>query len=52
MKKIVGIMPLYDDERESYWMLPGYMKTVSYTHLAIPAIFPVPTREAVEIIRA
>lgn len=26
MKKIVGIMPLYDDERESYWMLPGYMK--------------------------
>ena len=22
----IGLIPLYDDERESYWMLPGYMK--------------------------
>ena len=26
MRKIVGLIPLYDDERESYWMIPGYMK--------------------------
>lgn len=23
---LIGVMPLYDDEKESYWMLPGYMK--------------------------
>lgn len=23
---VVGIVPLYDDDRDSYWMLPGYMK--------------------------
>ncbi|NBK96427.1 MAG: gamma-glutamyl-gamma-aminobutyrate hydrolase family protein [Erysipelotrichia bacterium] len=26
MKKVIGVMPLYDDEKESYWMLPAYMK--------------------------
>ena len=26
IRKVIGIMPLYDDEKESYWMLPGYMK--------------------------
>lgn len=25
-KPMVGIVPLVDMERESYWMLPGYMK--------------------------
>lgn len=25
MKPIIGVMPLWDDERESIWMLPGYM---------------------------
>ncbi|MCD8390327.1 MAG: gamma-glutamyl-gamma-aminobutyrate hydrolase family protein [Firmicutes bacterium] len=24
--KSIGIIPLYDDDKESYWMLPGYMK--------------------------
>ena len=28
-KPVIGIMPLVDVERESYWMLPGYMKAVS-----------------------
>ncbi len=28
MKKVIGIIPLYDDEKESYWMLPGYMKVI------------------------
>lgn len=25
MKPIIGVTPLWDDERESLWMLPGYM---------------------------
>lgn len=25
MKKLVGVMPLWDDEKDSIWMLPGYM---------------------------
>ena len=27
-KPIIGIVPLVDIERESYWMLPGYMKGI------------------------
>ena len=25
MKPIVGVMPLWDDDKESIWMLPGYL---------------------------
>lgn len=28
MKPVIGIIPLVDIERESYWMLPGYMKAI------------------------
>jgi len=28
LRPIIGLIPLYDDERESYWMLPGYMKAI------------------------
>lgn len=28
MKPIIGIVPLVDIEKESYWMLPGYMKAI------------------------
>lgn len=28
MKAVIGVIPLYDDKRESYWMLPGYMKAI------------------------
>jgi putative glutamine amidotransferase len=28
MKPVIGIVPLVDIERESYWMLPGYMKAI------------------------
>ncbi len=24
-KPIIGLVPLFDDEKESLWMLPGYM---------------------------
>lgn len=27
-KPMIGIVPLYDQEKESYWMLPGYMKGI------------------------
>ena len=27
-KPIIGIVPLVDLQRESYWMLPGYMKGI------------------------
>lgn len=27
-KPVVGVTPLYDEERESYWMLPGYMQAL------------------------
>ena len=39
MRKTVGIMPLYDDEKESYWMLPGYMKMLEAEN-AIPMMLP------------
>ncbi len=39
MRKVIGIMPLYDDEKESYWMLPGYMKMLEAEN-AIPLMLP------------
>ena len=39
MRKIVGLIPLYDDERESYWMIPGYMKMLEAVD-AIPLMLP------------
>ncbi len=39
MRKVVGIMPLYDDERKSYWMLPGYMKMLEAEN-AVPMMLP------------
>ena len=39
MRKTIGIMPLYDDEKESYWMLPGYMNMLEKEN-AIPLMLP------------
>lgn len=38
-KPIIGIMPLYDDDKNSYWMLPEYMKALEETG-AIPLMLP------------
>ena len=38
-KPIVGVMPLWDDEKDSIWMLPGYMDGINRAG-AIPVIFP------------
>ena len=39
MKKIVGIMPLWDDEKESLWMLPGYIDGIREAG-GLPVILP------------
>lgn len=40
MKPIVGVLPLWDEERDSIWMLPGYIDAI---HGAIPLILPFTT---------
>ena len=44
-KPIVGVMPLWDDEKDSIWMLPGYMDGINQAG-AIPFIFPFSIDEA------
>lgn len=39
MRPVIGIVPLYDEEKDSYWMLPGYMKALEEC-LSIPAMLP------------
>ena len=39
MKPIIGVMPLWDDEKESIWMLPGYMDGIHQAG-GIPVILP------------
>lgn len=39
MKPVIGIIPLYDDDKESYWMLPGYMLALEQCG-AIPLMMP------------
>lgn len=43
MRKVIGIMPLYDDEKQSYWMLPGYMKMLEAEN-AIPLMLPLTSK--------
>ena len=39
MKPYIGVVPLYDDEKNSYWMIPGYMKGIEAAG-GIPVILP------------
>ncbi|MCR5154086.1 MAG: gamma-glutamyl-gamma-aminobutyrate hydrolase family protein [Lachnospiraceae bacterium] len=39
MKPVIGLMPLVDVERESLWMLPGYMKGIELAG-GIPVMLP------------
>ncbi len=43
-KPIIGIVPLVDIERESYWMLPGYMKGIEQAG-GIPLMLPLTSDE-------
>ena len=46
-KPVIGVTPLYDSEKESYWMLPGYLRGVEAAG-GIPVILP-PRAEAVDL---
>lgn len=39
MKPVIGVMPLWDDEKDSIWMLPGYMDGINEAG-GLPIIFP------------
>lgn len=39
MKPIIGVMPLYDEQKESYWMLPNYMEAIEQAG-GIPIMLP------------
>ena len=39
MRPVVGVMPLWDGDRDSIWMLPGYMNGLEEAG-AVPFIFP------------
>ena len=45
MKPIIGVMPLWDDEKESIWMLPGYMEGIQHAG-GIPVVLSFSTDEA------
>lgn len=38
-KKIIGVVPLWDDEKQSIWMLPGYLDRITQAG-GIPVILP------------
>ena len=38
MKKVIGVMPLWDEEKNSIWMLPGYMEGIKQAG-GLPFIF-------------
>lgn len=43
-KPMIGIVPLYDEIKESYWMLPGYMKGIERAG-GIPVMLPLTSDE-------
>ena len=44
-KPIIGLVPLFDDEKESLWMLPGYMDGITEAG-GIPIILPLTADKA------
>ncbi len=44
MKPMIGVMPLWDDDKESLWMLPGYMDGTAQAG-GIPFMFPLTDNE-------
>ncbi|GAK08279.1 gamma-glutamyl-gamma-aminobutyrate hydrolase family protein [Geomicrobium sp. JCM 19038] len=38
-KPVIGVTPLYDYEKNSYWMLPGYMEAIELAG-GIPVVLP------------
>lgn len=46
LRPVIGVMPLVDEERESYWILPGYMKGIEAAG-GIPVMLPLTQDKAV-----
>lgn len=45
-RPMIGVVPLVDEERESYWMLPGYMKGIEKAG-GIPVMLPLTLDEMI-----
>lgn len=45
MKPVIGIIPLYDEQKDSYWMVPGYMKLLEQCG-AFPIMLPLTTNDS------
>ena len=43
-KPIIGIVPLFDEYKDSYWMLPGYMLSIEKCG-GIPIMLPLTTNK-------
>lgn len=50
MTKVIGLIPLWDDDKDSLWMLPGYMKSIEACG-ALPLMLPL-TRDPALLDRA
>lgn len=46
MRPVIGLSPLWDNSKESYWMLPGYMKMLEECG-AVPLMLPLTADESV-----
>ena len=44
-KPVIGVTPLYDRARDSYWMLPGYFQALEQAG-AVPVMLPLSDDEA------
>ena len=42
MRPVIGLIPLFDDKKDSYWMLPGYMRVLEKC-MALPIMLPLTT---------
>ncbi len=45
MQPVIGVMPLWDDDKKSLWMLPGYMQGLAEAG-ALPVMFPLTDKES------
>lgn len=46
MRKVIGVVPLWDEKKDSCWMLPGYMQGLQACG-ALPLVLPLTTDEGV-----
>lgn len=44
MKPVIGVIPLFDDEKDSIWMVPGYMEGIGLAG-GLPIILPLKAQE-------